>query len=216
MNRKSLIIVSLVSLVALFVVAAQVYRSQRADEVANLALESAQLFEPASARRYGDPAARVVIVEFFDPACETCAELAPLLKAMVDDSGGRVRIVERYAPFHPGSDEIVALLEATRKQDKYWVALDILFTTQAQWAAHGNPQPQRLWALLEQGGLDVMKLSTDMKDPAIAALIAKDIQDARTLGVKATPEFFVNGKPLPTWGMKQLKDLVQSELAATY
>jgi protein-disulfide isomerase len=34
--------------------------------------------------------------------------------------------------------------------------------------------------------------------------------------VTATPEFFVNGKPLPSWGWEQLKSLVESELSAAY
>jgi len=36
------------------------------------------------------------------------------------------------------------------------------------------------------------------------------------LNVKATPEFFVNGKPLPSFGYDQLKSLVEDELAAAY
>ena len=47
-------------------------------------------------------------------------------------------------------------------------------------------------------------------------IVQQDLGDARKLNVKATPEFFVNGKPLPTWGWDQLKTLVQEELAANY
>ena len=216
MKRSYLILLSVAVLLGLFVVGASVYRSQRAAEVAALAAEQNKLFEPEHAMRMGDPAAKVTIVEFFDPACETCAQFAPILKAMVDDNPGQVQIVERYAPFHPGSEAIVAVLEAARRQDKYWETLEILFAHQAEWSDHHNPQPDRIWPLLEAGGLDIQRLGQEMGDPAIKALIQQDIADAKALGVTQTPEFFVNGKPLPTWGLKQLKDLVKSELAAKY
>ena len=51
-----------------------------------------------------------------------------------------------------------------------------------------------------------------MKKPEIEALIAQDIADVKTLGVKATPEFFVNGKPLLKFGYKELQALIESEL----
>ena len=74
----------------------------------------------------------------------------------------------------------------------------------------------RVFALLEESGHDIVALNTAMQDPKLAALVAQDTRDAQTLGVKATPEFFVNGKPLPEWGMGPLKALVDSETARLY
>ena len=51
-----------------------------------------------------------------------------------------------------------------------------------------------------------------MKKPEIEALIKQDLEDIKTLGIKATPEFFVNGKPLTKFGMKELQDLIESQL----
>ena len=50
----------------------------------------------------------------------------------------------------------------------------------------------------------------------IEKLIAQDIADAKKLNVRKTPGYFVNGKPLQTFGYRQLQQLVQSEVAATY
>jgi len=55
-----------------------------------------------------------------------------------------------------------------------------------------------------------------MKDPAIAKLIAQDMADAKTLNVRKTPGYFVNGRPLQEFGYRQLHELVQSELQAVY
>ena len=55
-----------------------------------------------------------------------------------------------------------------------------------------------------------------MNDPEIAKLIEQDLADAKTLNVRKTPEFFVNGKPLPSFGYDQLIKLVGTELQANY
>jgi hypothetical protein len=34
--------------------------------------------------------------------------------------------------------------------------------------------------------------------------------------VTQTPEYFVNGRPLPTWGLEQLQALVKEEVKANY
>lgn len=52
-----------------------------------------------------------------------------------------------------------------------------------------------------------------MKSPDFARLIEQDLQDVKTLNVGGTPEFFMNGRPLPSFGSEQLKNLVEEELA---
>ncbi len=216
MNRNVLVMGATALLVGAFVVGATMYRQKQAETVAAVVHKESAALEREGAQRLGSPDARVTIVEFFDPACDTCAEFAPHMRAFVDDNPGRVQVVERYAPFHPGSDKMVAILEAARRQDKYWETLDIMFANQPAWADHQDPHPELIWGFLEKGGLDVARLRVDMNDPVYAALVAKDLKDAKSLGITQTPEFFVNGKPLPTWGYRQLQDLVASELAANY
>jgi protein-disulfide isomerase len=55
----------------------------------------------------------------------------------------------------------------------------------------------------------------DLSSPEIAKVIEQDLADAKTLNVTMTPEFFVNGKPLPSFGLEQLHRLVDEALAAT-
>lgn len=61
-------------------------------------------------------------------------------------------------------------------------------------------------------GLDFARMRADMMAPEIAGVIAQDLADTRTLNVTKTPEFFVNGKPLPSFGYAQLKALVDAAL----
>ncbi|NTV88607.1 MAG: thioredoxin domain-containing protein, partial [Burkholderiaceae bacterium] len=87
---------------------------------------------------------------------------------------------------------------------------------QENWVVHHAVQPQQVWRHVEGLGLglDLEQLQHDMNAPEIARLIAQDLEDARTLNVSKTPEFFVNGKPLPSFGFEQLKALVDEALAS--
>lgn len=138
------------------------------------------------------------------------------MKNLMAANPGKIKLVSRYAPFHEGSDYVVKMLEAARKQGKYWETLELMFSTQPYWASHHKPQPQLLWRFLPKAGLDMEQLKMDMNDPEIAKIIEQDLADAKTLNVKKTPEFFVNGKPLPSFGYDQLKELVRSEIEANY
>jgi protein-disulfide isomerase len=212
MKREMLVAGALAALVALFAVGLVVVKSQRAEEIEVLAEQDMTLFERPGAPSHGPEDADVVIVEFFDPACETCAALYPHVHALVDAHPERVRLVLRYAALHQGADVVVRVLEASRKQDLFWETLDVLFKTQSQWTAHHQVRPDLLPPILIAAGLDMDRLNQDMGDPAIDAAMQQDNEDRVTLGARKTPTFFVNGKPLPSFGLEQLKVLVQSEL----
>ncbi len=212
MKRQMLVAGTLAALVAAFVIGTVAVKSQRAEEVEVLAKEDASVFERDGAPSYGPESADVTIVEFFDPACETCAALHPHVHALLDAHPDRVRLVLRYAPLHKGADVVVRALEASRKQGLFWETLDILFATQAQWTAHHVVRPDLLPPFLTAAGLELTLLQQDMHDPAIDAVMAKDQEDRVTLGVRKTPTFFVNGKPLPRFGLDELNQLVQAEL----
>ena len=163
----------------------------------------------------GDASAVVHIVEFLDPACETCAQLYPYVKQMLADNPGRIRLSIRHVPFHQGAEFVVRLLEASRGQDKYWQTLEALLATQARWAPHHTVQPDLVWPAIAGVGLDIERLKTDMNAPAVAERMQRDIDDARALKVTATPEYFVNGRPLPSFGLQQLQDLVNEALRSS-
>jgi protein-disulfide isomerase len=64
--------------------------------------------------------------------------------------------------------------------------------------------------------MDHEKLNSDMNRPEIAQAIQKDVDDSQALNVQATPEFFVNGRPMPSFGYKQLSQLVKEAVAENY
>ena len=216
MKKQNLVISSAVALLLVFAVATYMYSSQQAAKQAQIANENASALIKPHSPRTGNPDAKVTIVEFLDPACETCRVFYPLVKDILASHDGKVNLVIRYAPFHQGSDYVVKILEAAKKQGKFWQVLELVLEFQPYWAAHHNPQPMLIWGYLEQYGFNVEQLKKDMDDPAILTVLEQDIADGKMLGANKTPSFFVNGKPLTSFGYEQLKALVKAEVDAQY
>lgn len=215
MKQKTLFIGAFLLLVLGFLGATLYYTAGQDEEAEQLAAANQAALIRMHSPTLGKPGAKVTIVEFLDPACETCRAFYPLVKEIMAAHPDQIRLVLRYAPFHPGSDKVVAVLEAARRQgqEKFWAALEALLATQAQWAPNHTPQVALVWRHLEGLGLDMEHLALDSTDPAIAGAIAQDLEDARTLNVTKTPEFFVNGRPLPSFGAEPLRQLVGAALA---
>lgn len=171
------------------------------------------LYRQASAS-LGTQEAKVVIVEFFDPACESCRMMYPYVKSLMRAHEGKLRLSVRYATFHKGSDYVVKALEATRLQGDpmYWKSLEAILANQSNWADHERPDPQKIWDFLGATGLDIEKARKDMNDPRIDALLRQDAKDLEVLKVNKTPSFFVNSKPLVEFGPNGLRALVENEI----
>jgi protein-disulfide isomerase len=211
-KQKTLFIAALALLLVGFIVAVLMQTAEREGQGGGVTAHPEALVRMHSPS-LGRPDARVTIVEFIDPACGTCAALYPAVKELLAQHPDSLRLVLRYAPFHPGVDQVIALIEAARRQDRLWPALEALLATQERWTPNHRPDVEQVRRVLAGIGLDMTRLAADAADPAVAALIAQDAADARLLGVDKTPEFFVNGRPLPSFGLQQLATLVGDELA---
>jgi protein-disulfide isomerase len=212
MKQKTVLLATAALLLTLFVTATVLYKRGQANEAVRLAVQhSAHLVRPYSPSLGTDNAA-VLIVEFFDPACGTCQAFYAPLKHLLQEHPGKIGLVLRWAPFQVGSEHIVALLEAARRQDKFWPVLDVLMNTQDEWKPQHEAELELAWKHLAGLGLDLERLRQDMADPEIARRIAQDQEDAARLKVDSTPEYYVNGKPLPGFGFNVLKQTVEAAL----
>lgn len=95
----------------------------------------------------GPKNAPMTIVEFFDPACETCRAFYPLIKRLMAQYPSEVRLVIRYAPLHQGSDQVIKLLEGATLQGKYEQVLKAVLAAQPVWANDDNPKPKMILRL---------------------------------------------------------------------
>ncbi|MGD9020151.1 MAG: hypothetical protein PVF46_00005, partial [Lysobacterales bacterium] len=87
---------------------------------------------------------------------------------------------------------------------------------QRRWIDHHVADPVRARRLMNSVALDHARLDIDARSAAVATVVQQDLRDLQALGVRATPEFFVNGKPLPSFGFRQLAELVEEAVASTY
>lgn len=212
MKKQTLILLSLAFLVFAYIGGSYFYKSYYTKNMDFMAKQNVEVFIRPHSPIYGNENAKTYIIEFFDPACETCRDFHPFVKNIMKKYPNDLKLVLRYAPFHKDSYYVVQMLEASKLQGKYDETLAVLFKYQSNWASHHSPDIAKIWRFLPEADVDVEKLKEDMKRPEIDALIRQDIADGKTLGVTKTPQFFVNGKPLLKFGYKELQELIESEL----
>lgn len=213
MTRKTVFTGTAVVLALAFVGAMLAYKNSTTSSSDATTVSNRTILERGHSATLGPADAPVTIVEFIDPACETCAEFYPFVKNLMAANPGKVRLMMRWAPFHAGSQDVVAMLEAARQQEKLWPALEALLQSQQAWSPDHTSKATAAWEQLRGLGLDREKVFADMTSPEVAQRIAQDMADVQALGVKATPEFFVNGKPMPGFGHEQLRQLVDDAVA---
>ncbi len=215
-NKKLLFVGSVIILLGLFALAQTFYKNYENKRLGFLAQENASLFVKDYSPEYGAKDAKVYLVEFLDPECESCRAMYPQVKALLKEFEGKVKLVVRYAAFHGNSHIAIAALEASRKQGKYWEALELLFNYQPAWGDHHNPQINLIFDYLPEIGIDIERLKTDMADPKIEEMIAKEMADLRQLNIRQTPTFFVNGKKVESFGINYIRDAIKEEVSKAY
>jgi protein-disulfide isomerase len=211
------------ALVAVFAVVAFFYlrgeEKQRVEQVAVQARVAEKaptddtVFVRPHSRSQGPRDAKVTVVEFLDPECESCRAIYPGVKHLLSQYEGRVRFILRYMPLHPNSVYAAGALEAAGKQGKYWEMLEIMFQHQPEWGSHHHPRPELIPGYAKQLGLDMQAFEQSLSDGAHHKIVEIDHTDGKTLGVTGTPTFFVNGRLLERLGYETLKALIDQELA---
>jgi len=209
---KTLLAGVIVGLVGVFAFGASWYRDRHESAADGAAAAAAERLERPYSISLGPPGAPVTIVEFFDPECEACRAMYPIVKQVLADFGDNVRLVIRYMPLHGNSVYASTLLEAARDQGRYWEYLDIIMERQPEWASHAAPRPELLLTYAPMAGLDVEQLRLAATNPELGSRIEQDREDGLALGANRTPTIFVNGRPLLQLGYGPLRVAVERAL----
>ena len=213
MQNKKLVLLSTIAVIVLFLVVGYIYKNKESQKFIKMLEEQSSLFQRDYSFVIGNKDAKVQLVEFFDPACETCALFHPHVKEIMKRNEGKIKLVLRYASYHKDSDYAVMILEGAREQGLFIDVLDFIFDTQNYWVKHHQVNIKDLWDILPNvKGLDMQKLKEFIESKKANAIIKQDLEDAKTLGANKTPSYFVNGKPLQEFGLENLKKLIDSEL----
>lgn len=158
--------------------------------------------------------AKVTIVEFLDYECEACGASHPVVKQVLDEYKGKVNFVVRNFPNHFNSILAANAVEAAGEQGKYWEMHDKVFENQQEWAEKKTPQTDFFIKYATDLGLDVAKFKDAIESGKFTDKITRDKNEALTLGVDATPTFYVNGvKTVGGLSYAEWKKKIDTELS---
>src|SRR6185295_9854361 len=137
----------------------------------------------------GPADAPVIITEFSDFQCPYCREAQPIIKKLLIEYAGRIRLDFKHLPLpnHPFALAAAESAYCAGKQNAFWKFHDRLFEAQTLTSEFIRQLP-------EQFNLDSENFQRCLLAPETHASISRDSGEARRLGVNATPSFVVNGK----------------------
>jgi protein-disulfide isomerase len=148
-------------------------------------------FDLASEHVLGSLDAPVTVVEYGDFECPYCAAAAPVLRQLVEESDGRVRLVFRNFPLpdvHPHALTAALAAEAAGAQGAYWPMHDLLFTKQ------DRLDDRSLKAYAEHLGIDGDLVVGDAAQ-VFGDKVEADFSAGLDEGVAGTPTLVVDGEP---------------------
>jgi len=147
-------------------------------------------FNPKIAFVTGPANAKKTFVEFFDYNCAHCRNSYPLVQKFYKAHKGDTRFAFIELPiFGEASNNAArAALAARRQPDKY-VAFHF-----AMMGEDGAINPSSMIDAAQKAGLDINKLTADVKDPALNKEMAAAHALAARSGVQGTPFFILNGQ----------------------
>jgi protein-disulfide isomerase len=139
----------------------------------------------------GPRTAAVTLVEYGDYECPYCGEAHPVLKELLKQFAGQVRLVFRNFPLtqiHPHAQDAAEAAEAASAQGRFWEMHDVLYERQ------DALEDEDLMSYAAELGLDSDRFQVELAEDVHAARIREDFMSGVRSGVNGTPTFFINGQ----------------------
>lgn len=157
----------------------------------------------------GDANAPVTIVAFSDYECPFCSRGEEVIKRVMDEYKGKVRLVYRDypLPFHAKAQKASEAAHCAADQGKFWEMHTKLFASQS---ALSVPE---LKGHAKQIGLDPAKFDKCLDSGEKAKLVEDGKKAGDAAGVSGTPAFFINGRLLSgALPFERFKEIIDHEL----
>lgn len=156
--------------------------------------------------------APVTIVEYSDFQCPFCARAGSTLARIEETYGDKVRIVYRDFPLgnHPEALHAAEAARCAHDQGKFWPYHDRLFESQHSLSAESYS------ALASEVGLDPKAFAECLASGKFQDAIREDSREGESLGVSATPAFFINGRHLSgAQPFEAFQEIIEEEIEKT-
>lgn len=170
---------------------------------------------------YGNKDAKVVLIEYGDFQCPSCANAHPIVKELSEKYEDELAFVYRNFPLtniHPNARAAAAAAEAAGKDGKYWDMHNAIFEAQDDWASASTDERGDLFAsYAEELGISNDRFNSLLTDnsASINRKINFDIALGRKLNVSGTPTFYLNGTKLDD-EQTGSKDTLEAALLAEF
>ena len=142
----------------------------------------------------GEPDAPVTVIEMTDYECPFCRRhRQEVLGDLIAEYGSRIRYFSLHFPLtsiHPLAFGASEAAECAHDQGLFWEYNEAMFNST------GRLVPETLVALAGDVGMDVPVFSQCLSSGSKRDVVVGDIEIGQRLGVRGTPTFFINGKPL--------------------
>jgi NhaA family Na+:H+ antiporter len=154
--------------------------------------------------------APVTLVEYGDYECPHCRQVYPVIAALQEALGDRLRYVFRHFPIrtsHPHAQLAAQAAEAAGAQGKYWEMHDLLFNHQ------DRLEKVDLLGYAGEIGLDVTQFERELDENSHAERVREDFTQGVHSGVNGTPTFFINGTRYDgAWDLESLLEAIDKPL----
>ena len=97
-------------------------------------------------------------------------------------------------------------------QSVFEPVMDALMREQPRWASHGGMRPDLIIPIAGEAGLDIAAAETQIRSREVIAVLNQDRADVEAVGVRQTPTFVVNERPLDPFGEAELRAIVAEEV----
>lgn len=156
-------------------------------------MSTATLIRPVGATDHtaGSCDASITLVEYCDFECPYCRMAEPIVHAVRNSLGDRLRFVYRHFPLaeiHPHARLAAQAAEAAAAQGRFWEMKTMLFANQRALAL------ENLIGYAGSLGLDTERFAFELRTQMYARRVSDDFRDGVRSGVNGTPTFFVNNE----------------------
>jgi len=191
------------------------FRGELSDMTKDPLAESRAQIQTKDAPSLGDPKAAVTLVEYSDFECPVCRSLHDVLRGMLPNYAGKVRVVFKDFPIeqlHPWARTAAIAGRCAYQQDPkaFWKMYDFIYDNQDVISAANAWTKMMDYA--GQSGLDNVAFKTCMASPEAGEAVNASRANGQQLDVNSTPTVFVNGRRLVGADQHLLEQYINYEL----
>jgi protein-disulfide isomerase len=192
------------------------FRGELSDMTKDPLAENRANIQMNDAPSLGDAKAPVTLVEYSDFECPVCRNLHDVLRGMLQNYAGKVRVVFKDFPIeqiHPWARTAAIAGRCAYQQDPkaFWKMYDFIYDNQEVISAANAWTKMADYA--GQSGLDAGAFKSCMASPEAGAAVNASRANGQKLEVNSTPTVFVNGRRLVGADAHLLEQYINYELA---